>query len=143
MTGKKRKLESVKWLDQVGREVVRASVMNDTEAAAAASSPFLYARLRSRIEAERERRETGESWLALLGVVWRSAPAMALVAVFAFVLFWSASIGTRPPAGFSDEALLGERDTGIERVVFAGTNAPSSDEVLATILNGDEREAAK
>jgi hypothetical protein len=65
-----------------------------------------------------------------------------MVALLAFVLFLSASF-TRSTGGgsYSDEALLGERDAvGVERVVFAGDRQPlSSDDVLATILNDEER----
>ena len=132
-------------LDQVGREIVRASAANEDEAEAVASSPFLYARLHSRIAAERKRREEGERWLTLLGVVRRAVPAMALVAIFAFALFWSASFGTRPQGAFSDEALLDLRDdAGVERIVFADRRTTmSSDEVLATILYEDEREVSR
>jgi hypothetical protein len=129
--------------ERLQREIIRASALNDGEAEAVAASPFLYARLRARINAERVKREEGERALAFLGVVWRTVPAMALVAVFAFVLFWSTTSGARRPRGFSDEALLGARDAGIERVVFADRQPLSSDEVLATILNGEEREAVR
>ncbi|HEY0407583.1 MAG TPA: hypothetical protein VGC89_17745 [Pyrinomonadaceae bacterium] len=130
-------------LDSLAREVVRAAARNETAAEAVAASPFLYARLRSRIKAERERREEGESWFTLLGIVWRAVPAMALTAIFAFALFWSASIGARPPSNFSVESLLDTRDAGIQHVVFADRQPLSSDEVLATILNEDERETAR
>ena len=143
MISKKRDRGLNERLDRIGREVVRASAANDSEADAAASSPFLYARLRSRIAAEKQRREEGESWLALLGVAGRAVPAMALVAVFAFVLFWSESTELRPAGSFSVESLLGPRDAGIEQVVFADRQPLSSDEVLTTILGEDEREAAR
>lgn len=132
-------------LDRIGRALVRASAANEKEAEAAASSPFLYTRLRSRIAAERERREEGERWLALLGVVWHAAPALLLVAVFAFALFWSATPATRTARSFSVESMLEARDTlGIEQVVFADRQSISSDDdVLKSILNDDEREAAR
>ena len=143
MFAKKREQGSDARLDRMGRQIVRASAMNEGEAEAAASSTFLYARLRARIASERQRREEGERWFALLDVVWRAVPAMAMVAVFAFALFLSVSPGTRTLASFSDEALLGARDAGIERVVFIDRQPLSSDEVLATILNGEEREALR
>jgi hypothetical protein len=143
MVGKKRESISDKRLDRLGRKIVRASAMNEREAEAVASSPFLYARLRSRIASERERRKEGERSVALLDVVWRAMPAMALVAVFALALFWSVSPGTRAPGGFIDEALLDARDAGMDRVVFIDRQPLSSDEVLATILNGEEREASR
>lgn len=131
-------------LDQLGREIVRASAENEREAERVASSPFLYTRLRSRIAAERKRREGGgEGWLALLAVAWRAVPAMALTAIFAFVLFWSANPGTPvTTAALSDEALFGASDAEIERVVFADRQPLSSDEVLATIIN-EEQEVSR
>lgn len=143
MAGKNRKRELDERLDRLGREVLRAAAVDDEAAEAASASPFLYARVRSRIAAERERREAGENWLTLLSVVWRSAPAMALVAVFAVVMFWLAIPATRSPGVLSDEALLGESGAGIEQVVFADRSSLSNDEVLATILVEDEREAAR
>ncbi len=130
-------------LDQLGRGLVRASASEDAEVEAVAASPFLYARLRTRINAEAERREAGESWLVLLGVFWRSAPAMALAAAFAFLLFWSSSASTLTPGVLSDEAFLDTRDAGFEHVVFAERNPLSNDEVLATILNDEDREAPR
>lgn len=143
MVGKKRDHESDERLDRIGREIVRASASNETEAEAAASSPFLYARLRSRIAAEREKRESVDSWLAVLGIVWRAVPATALVAIFALALFWSANMNNGSAGGFSVESLLDTRDAGVEHVVFADRQPLSSDEVLATILNEDEREAVR
>jgi hypothetical protein len=143
MPGTKREHGIDERLDRIGLEVIRASASNETEAEEVASSPFLYARLRTRIAAELERREEGERWFALLGVVWRAVPAMALVAIFALALFWSTSPGLQSPGNFSDEVLLGAPDAGIERVFFADRQPLSSDEVLATILNGEEREASR
>ncbi len=143
MVGKKKERGLDERLDRVGREIVRASAMNEPEAEAASTSPFLYARVRARINSERERREAGESWLAMLGVVWRAVPAMALVAIFAFAMFWTTSPGTLSSGGFSVESLLDTREAGIEQVVFTDRQPLSSDEVLATIWTEDEREVAR
>jgi hypothetical protein len=131
-------------LDQLGRGLVRASAAEESEVEAVASSPFLYTRLRTRINAETERREAGESWLVMLSVAWRSAPAMALAAAFAFLLFWTATgTSTLTPGVLSDEAFLGTRDAGFEHVVFAERSPLSNDEVLATILDEEDREAQR
>jgi hypothetical protein len=144
MIGNHQKGDPNERLERFGQAVVRASAANEAESEAVAASPFLYARLRTRIAAEEERRAGGETWLALLGVVWRSVPAMALVALFAFVLFWTSNFGTAASPGvLSDEALMDARDDGIESVVFAERRPLSSDDVLATILNPDEREASR
>jgi len=134
---------SQEHLDRAGREIIRVAASNEAEAETAAVSPFLYARLRTRIAVERERREAGESWLALLGVVWRAVPAMALVAVCALALWWTSGMGAQSPGGFSLEAFLDAREAGIEHVMFAERRALSSDEVLATILQDDEREISR
>jgi hypothetical protein len=144
MIGKKRNRGSDERLDEIGRKLVRASASNEAEGAEAAASPFLYARLRSRIKQERTQREAGESWLAMLGVVWRTIPAMALVAIFALTLFLSSNSGTLSSGVVNvDDTLLGASDAGAESVVFADNRALSNDEVLATILNEDEQEASR
>ena len=143
MIGKKRIHGEDERLDKIGRTLVRASASNEAEGAEAAESPFLYARLRSRINAERPQREAGESWLAMLGVIWRTIPAMALVAIFALTLFLSSNSGTLSSGASIDDTLLGASDVGVESVVFADNRALSNDEVLATILNEDEQEASR
>lgn len=144
MAGKKNSHGSTERLDRIGRELVRASASNESAAEAAATSPFLYTRLRSRIATELGQREEKERWLMTLKVIWRAIPAMALVAVFAFVLFLSANLGTSPPVVLSNESLLDVRDAGgIESVVFADARTMSSDDVLATILSEDEQEASR
>lgn len=143
MTGKKIEGASDN-LDRLGRTIIRASADNEETGEQAARSDFLYTRLRTRINSEQVRREEGERWRALFGVIWRAVPAMALVALLAFVLFLSATF-TRTIAGYSDEAILDERDAGVERVVFTTERQPlsSDDDVLATILNDEERGASR
>ena len=129
-------------LDRLGSEIVRASAASDAEAEAAAVSPFLYARIRSRIAAESRRREEGENWFTMLSVIWRTVPAMALVAVLALVLFLSSGSSSLAPGTATYESLLGERE-GAGEMVFADTQFASSDEVLATILNDEEQGASR
>ncbi|HEY0380316.1 MAG TPA: hypothetical protein VGC87_25615 [Pyrinomonadaceae bacterium] len=136
MVIKKRDGVSEERLDRLGRDLVRASAVNEAEAEAAASNGFLYARVRSRIE----QREARESWLVTLKVAWRAVPAMALVAVLAVALFISASLGAGSSGVLTDESPL---DIGADGVVFADARAMSSDDVLATILNEDEQEASR
>jgi len=143
MIGKKRDRRSDESLARLGREIVRASAMNEAEGEAVAASPFLYTRLRSRINAEREQREEGERWGAMLRVIWRAIPAMAMVAIIAVTLFLSSNFGTQTAEVASVEDLLDTQGAGVESVVFADNRSLSSDEVLATILNEDEQEASR
>lgn len=135
MAGEKRDRARAERLERVAREVVRASAAGEPEADAVAGSPFLYARVRARIEEERRRREEGEGWLALFGVAWRAVPAMALAAVLALALFLSSGAGDLTPGfGLGAETLLGEGD--LEQFVLADAN--SNDEVLSTIIGEGE-----
>ena len=143
MVGKKNSRGSTEHLDRVGRELIRASAMNEAEAEAVAASGFLYARLRSRINAERGQREERDRWLMTLKVIWRAIPAMAIVAVLAFVLFLSANLSTPSTVIPGDELPLSASEVGVEGVVFADARAMSSDDVLATILTEDEQEASR
>lgn len=143
MTGNKKSRKSDEQLDRLGRELVRASASNEVESEEAASSPFLYTRLRSRINSELERRVERESWLAVLGVVWRVVPAMALIAVFALVMFVSANLNRPPSVVLNDDALLGTSEAGVETVVFADARNMSSDDVLTSIMSEDEQEASR
>ncbi|MBV9924241.1 MAG: hypothetical protein JOZ96_04305 [Acidobacteria bacterium] len=140
MAGDKKYDAGKERLGRVAREVVRASAAGGAEAEEVSDTPFLYARVRARIEEERRRREEGEGWLALFGVAWRAVPAMALMAVLALALFITADVGERTQGfGLGAEALLGERDEDFEQVVLADTRTPSSeDEVLSTIVGEEE-----
>ncbi|HEX8117361.1 MAG TPA: hypothetical protein VF521_08815 [Pyrinomonadaceae bacterium] len=140
MAGDKKYDARTERLGRVAREVVRASAAGEAEAETVADSPFLYARVRARIEGERRRREEGEGWLALFGVAWRAVPAMALVAVLALALFISTDVGDRAQGfGLGVDTLLVERDEEFEQVVLADTRTtPSNDEVLSTIMGEEE-----
>lgn len=131
-------------LDALGREVVRASAANEDVAEAATASPFLYARLRTRVASERARLEEADDWRAALRIFSRAVPTLAVVAALALVLFVSALLGTTPAtvAERDDSTLLGERDTVVEQVVFTDRSTLTSDEVLETIID-DEREAPR
>ena len=145
MIGKKKSGETDERLDRIGREIVRASAANEDEAERVAASPFLYARVRSRIKAEQGQRAERENWLMTLKVIWRAVPAMALVAIFALALFITTNFSARPSTTMGDdEPLLEARaGAGVEGVVFADNRNMSSDEVLETILSDDEQEAAR
>jgi hypothetical protein len=145
MAGEKIDRARSERLERTAREVVRASAAGDAQADEVSESPFLYARVRARIEEQGRRREEGDGWIGLLAVALRAAPAMGMAAVVALALFLSSGAGELAPvSGFGlGEALLGERDGDIEQVVFADARTPSSDEVLSTIIGGEESEAAR
>jgi hypothetical protein len=127
--------------DRAGRLVLLAAARNDDEVEAAASSPFLYTRLRARIAAEERRREEAGSWMSLFFVARRAIPAMALIAVLAAVLtLWSIQ-ATAPAAvfGLEEEALTDTRDPGVEQTILA-RNGLSRDEVFSLVVDRNDRE---
>lgn len=142
MASQKREEGRERALERVGREVLRASGASAEEAERVAASGFLYARVRARIAAERERREESEWWRAAFAVLWRAVPATAAVAALAFALLLFATAGRGRGA---EAAFLSPSDVGVEGVVFDDGRGLSNDEVLETILEveGAEREGQR
>ncbi len=125
--------------DRAGRLVLLAAAQNDDEVEAAASSPFLYSRLRARI-AEERRREPAGSWGSLLFVARRAVPAMAMVAILAAILtVWTMqSSAPAPGYGLEDEALMDTRDPGVEQTVLI-RNSLTRDEVFSIVVERNGR----
>jgi len=123
-------------LDRAGRVVLLAAARNDDEIEAAASSPYVYTRVRAAIAEEKRRLDESGGWLPMLFVARRAIPAMALIAALSGVLMiWpiqpSAPTGLY---GLEDEALSDTRDPGVEQTVLS-RNALSSDEVLGIVVD--------
>jgi hypothetical protein len=126
--------------DRVGRVVLLAASRNEDEVEAAASSPFLYTRVRARIAEEQRRRVEASGWASLLLVARRAIPAMALVAVLAAILtVWSLQPSAPSPGyGLEDEALTDTRDPGVEQAVLT-KNGLSRDEVFTIVVDRNAR----
>jgi hypothetical protein len=125
-------------LDRIGKSVVRAGGISDDDTEAIAASPFMYARLRARIEAERQRQaEPQAGWFATLFVARRAIPALVLIAIVAVAAFWFAKTNWGVGLPSADA-----RNDNFDRVVVGGTCALSSteecaistEEVLATLF---------
>jgi hypothetical protein len=123
-------------LDRAAKLVLTAATASDSDTEAAASSPFLFTRVRAAINDERRRREE-VGWLSLIQVAWRAVPAMALVAILAAVLtVWSTQT-TAPPVAQADDdqPLIGALDPGVEQTVLTSRNGLSRDEVFNIVLD--------
>ena len=134
-------------LDRAGRLVLRSATGSVAETEAAATSPFVFARMRAAIaeaEEERRRNETG-GWLSMFLVARRAVPAMALVAVLAAILtVWSAQLSApSAPVQSDEEALFGTPAAGVEQTVLASRNGPSKDEVFNIVVDRNYGEGAK
>jgi len=91
-------------LNRFSDELLRAFEAGEAEINTAATSPFLYRRIRVRIEAEERRlAEQRGAWQALLTGVRRALPVIAMLAVVAF-----ASLMARPPANEDPPTLMSD-----------------------------------
>ena len=131
-TWKRKTIDDTRF-KRIETEIFRALEANEAEIEAAANSPFLYQRLRARLEAETERRnEPGKEWLAWLAAARLAAPALALVALLAIGVFWT--VGKSNPA-------TGLTTQGSAEMALAGEPALSNDELLAELVGWEENAA--
>lgn len=123
-------------LDRAGKLVLMAATASESEIEAAASSPFLFTRVRAGINEELRRREESSGWLSLIQVAWRAVPAMALVAILAAVLtVWSSQSAVVSTPQTDDEPLIGALDPGVEQTVLTSRNGLSRDDVFNIVLD--------
>ena len=134
--------------DQLTKIVARAGGISDVEAERIGSSPFLHARLRAGIDAERRRRaEQGSGWLGTLLVASRAIAVLVVVTIAAVMAFWF----SKANASVSVPPLNASAENDISRVVTGGTCALSTteecaisrEEVLATLFAEQGGEESK
>ncbi len=76
-------------LDRFSEELLHALEASDMEVNAAATSPFLYRRIRVRIETEQKRMtEERGKWFAFLAEAKHAIPVFAMIATIAIGLLW-------------------------------------------------------
>jgi len=123
-------------LDLIGKVILRSAAAEEEDVEAAASSPFLFTRVRAAIAAEQRLQEESGSWLSLILVARRAVPAMALVAILAAVLtVWSAGpvlSGTQAQA--DEEGLPILLEPGVEQTVLASRGL-SRDDVFNIVVD--------
>lgn len=133
----KAKSERNEKLDRIGKVVVRSAAARDEDFEAAATSPFLFTRIRAAIATGQRTEEDATGWLSMILVARKAIPAMALVATLAAVLtLWSArSAFTSPPVASDEETLFEMQDPGMERAVLASRNGLSRDEIFNIVVD--------
>ncbi len=122
-------------LDRVGKIVLRAATAAEAETESAASSPFLFTRVRAAINEERRRSEESRGWGSVIQVAWRAIPAMALIAILAAVLTVWTTPAVAPVAQADDEPLVGALEPGVEQTVLASRNGLSREEVFNIVVD--------
>jgi hypothetical protein len=121
-------------LDRAGKLVLKAATARETDVEAAATSPFLFTRVRAAIAEEKRQREDAGGWVSMIRIAWRAVPAMALIAMLAAVLtVWSyqSALVTQT----DDEQLIGALDPGVEKTVLTSRNGLSRDEVFNIVVD--------
>ena len=128
-------------LDRVAKLVLKAATASDADTEAAASSPFLFTRVRAAINQERREREESRGFLSLIQVAWRAVPAMAMIALLAAGLTVWTTQGTVAPvapvaqAQADDEYLISPMEPGVEQTVLASRNGLSRDEIFNIVVD--------
>lgn len=134
---------SPEQLDRVGRLVAKAGGLSESETSQIATGPFLFARIKTRISHEEKRLENRSLWTGFWPTSKRAVPAMIIIAALSFGLSLYMSGNKTQATAFSVDAYLRTNDTGFENIVFAERRPLTRDEVLATIISRDEREAIR
>jgi hypothetical protein len=121
-------------LDRAGKLILKAATASEIDVEAAATSPFLFTRVRASIAEEKRQREDAGGWVSLIRIAWRAVPAMALVALLAAVLtVWSAQSAVVTQT--DDEPLIGALDPGVEQTVLTSRNGLTRDEVFNIVVD--------
>jgi hypothetical protein len=124
-------------LDRLTKIIARAGGISDDEAEKIGSAPFLLARLRARIESERNiRSEQRSGWFPTLLVATRAIAVLFLVTIGTALAFWFSR--GNPPLPTASNATV----DNVSRVITGGTCALSTtdecaistEEVLATLF---------
>jgi hypothetical protein len=121
--------------DRISRDVVCGGGIGDEQADGIAASPFFYARLRARIDADKSPQPSG--WLASLTLAWRTIPALALVAMIAVGLFLFA--GSKPSVIVPPPVIPVQVSTGLAPATACSLSssdgcAVSENDALATLF---------
>jgi len=124
-------------LDRLGKVILRSAVAEEKSMEAAASSPFLFTRIRAAIVEKKRQEEEAGGWLSMIFVARRAVPAMALVATLAAVLtVWPAGPAlTGASTQSDDEALFGMPGPGVEQTVLTSRNGLSRDEIFNIVVD--------
>jgi len=130
-------------LDRIGKIVLRSAVAREEDLEAAASSPFLLARVRAAIASEQRLEEESGGWISVILVARRAVPAMVLVAILAAILtVWSAGLTSTAVQADAD-GLFGISDPGVEQTVLASRNGLSRDEIFNLVVDRNSEVKAK
>src|SRR5262245_41217868 len=133
----KTKTPKSEGLDRLAEVILRSAVAEEKEMETAASSAFLFTRVRAAIVANKRPAEAAGGGVTSIVMARRAVPAMAVVATFAALLtVWpSGPALTGTSIQSDDEALFGMPDPGVEQTVLTSRNGLSRDEIFNIVVD--------
>ena len=137
------------YLDRAGRAVLRAAPASDEEINAALSSPFLYARIRARMNNDRKVPPIPfYQSLMMFSLLRQAIPILALVALLAVCSYNFAGKKTPTPIPFVDESAylpISDANTPVTACSITSKKecVVSTGEALALLVNSNGRQPQK
>lgn len=134
------------YLDEAGRDVLRAAVASAEEINAALSSPFLYAQIRARISDHKKMSPMPfYQSLLMFSLVRRAIPMLALIALFAVCSYNFAGRKTPTPMPFAEESAylpISDANTPVTACSITSKKecVVSTGEALALLVNSNGRQ---
>lgn len=108
MFWKKYKVSEEK-LDELGKQLFKASTLTNEELNKLANSPFLYSKIRANIKAKtQDSTENLNNGFAILFLARYAVPALFCVALFSLTAFWLNDLPVPPVNDTSDDFLATE-----------------------------------
>jgi hypothetical protein len=96
-------------LDELGKQLLKASTLTNEELNKIANKPFSYTRLQANIEAKRQTpAENLNNGFAILFLARYAVPALFCVALFSLTAFWINDLPVPPVNDTSDDFLATE-----------------------------------
>jgi hypothetical protein len=120
-------------LDRLGEKLLQALEVNDNEIKIAATSPFLYRRIRVRIESEERRiSEDFGQWLTLLNQFRHAVPVLIMIAVIASGIVWYTPLPTNQSVN---------QNSTIQGIGFihGELTGLSNEDIMASVIDWNER----
>jgi hypothetical protein len=122
-------------VDRCARQVLRAAANNTAEIEAAASSPFLYARVQMHIKIQQTHGVRLSYWIPLSRVSAEAIPIMALVTGLTVTAMWSMSLAAPVNPAIVDEDIFFEAGgTGVDRIVLSDGTSLSREDIFSVII---------
>lgn len=122
-------------LDRFGEELLQTLEPREVEINTAATSPFLYRRIRVRIEAEQRRiAEERSRWFALLAGAKHAIPIFTVIATTAMIMLWYLPARVTPKAASQVSA-----SSSSQLTMTVEISPLTNDEMITSIVGWNER----